>query len=162
MQILSNIYIKNCVIEKNLKNGLLLSSCLIYCEETFILNNINYAISIKKKDFQYCFKEGKKNSINGSIGGDWGEIDMNKDIHCGFSCMPKAQINYKKKEEIVKKVPSYLNQSEDGRSISESYELRKREPHKNIGINKKDSSPSKKINKDIKELEDDEEGCYIF
>ena len=160
LQNLSNIYIKNCVIEKNLKNGLLLNSCLVYCEESFILSNINYAISIKKKDFQHCFKEGKKNSINGSIGGDWGEIYLNKDMQCGFSCMPKSQINYKKKEEIVKKVPSYLNQSEDGRSISESYELRKREPYKNIGNNKKDTSPVKKFNRE--EFNDDEEGCYIF
>ena len=49
---LSNIHINKCILEKNMKNGIFLNFCLIYCEENFIINNLNYAISIKKKEYQ--------------------------------------------------------------------------------------------------------------
>ena len=106
------------IIEKNMKSGINISYGLIYCEETFIVNNIDYAINTKKKEYQYCFKEGKQCVINGILGGTWGEINMNKSTSCGFSCMPKKDFSFKLKEEISKKVPS-LNDSEDlGSSIS--------------------------------------------
>ena len=165
---LCNIFINKCIIEKNLKDGILLKSCLILCEETFIINNLNYAISIKRKEYQNCFKEGKKNLINGTMGGDWGEINLNKEVHCGFGCMPKSEINYKIKEEIIKNVPFYLNQSNDTKSVDEGLQKRKEQTFLDFNLSnnekvcvKRSSAPvdsSKNNNKDI----EDEGGCYIF
>ena len=114
---LANINLNKCVIEKNMKAGLSINSCLIYCEGTFIMNNIEYAISLKKKDFKHCFKEGNDNLICGSMGGDWGKIDSHGDAAC-FSCMGGSKIDIRKKEEIEKKVPSCLNQSEESNKSS--------------------------------------------
>ena len=163
---LCNILLNKCIIEKNMKNGILLNSCLIYCEETFIINNLNYAISIKRKEYQNCFKEGKKNIINGTMGGDWGEIDLNKEIHCGFGCMPKSEIDYKMKEEIIKNVPFYLNQSDDNRSIDEGLQKRKEQSFTDFNLNNIDKEvykriPSAPVNNNKKDIED-EGGCYIF
>ena len=161
----SNIRLNKCIIEKNLKCGLLLNSCLIYCEETFITNNINYAISIKKREFQNCFKEGKKNFIKGNLGGEWGEINLDKEVHCGFSCMPKVENNYKKKEEIIKMVPNYLNQYDESKSIDEGFQRRKEQPINDYNLNhsdrtymKRNSAQNNKYNKD----KEDEKGCYIY
>ena len=163
---LLNIYLNKCILEKNMKNGIFLNLCLIYCEETFIINNLNYAISIKKKEYQNCFKQGKKNLINGSIGGEWGEINLNKETHCGFGCMPKSELNYKKKEEIIKKVPNYLNQSEDNRSIDETSKRRKEFSLNDITSNNSErvymKRPSAPVNKNNNNNKDDEGGCVIF
>ena len=166
---LSNIHLNKCILEKNMKNGIFLNFCLIYCEETFIINNLNYAISIKKKEYQNCFKQGKKNLINGSIGGDWGEINLNKESNCGFGCMPKSELNYKKKEEIIRKVPNYLNQSEDIRSIDETSKRRKDfSLNEFSSINsdrvylKRPSAPGNKNKNNINNDKDDEGGCIIF
>ena len=167
---LSNIFLNKCIIEKNMKNGISLSSCLMFCEETFIINNLNYAISIKVKEYKNCFKEGKKNLINGTLGGEWGEINLNKEVHCGFGCLPKSEINYKKKEEIIKKVPFYLNQSSDNRSIDEGLQRRKEQSFNYFNLNevdkvymKRGSAPVNGIKeKDDKKDIEDEGGCYIF
>ena len=151
-----------------MKNGIFLNFCLIYCEETFIINNLNYAISIKIKEYQNCFKQGKNNLINGSIGGDWGEIDLNKETHCGFGCMPKSELNIKKKEEIISKVPKYLNQSEDIRSIDEISKRRKDFPLNEFSSINSDrvylKRPSAPVNKNNinNGKDDDEGGCIIF
>ena len=165
---LSNIHLNKCILEKNMKNGIFLNLCLIYCEETFIINNLNYAISIKKKEYQNCFKQGKKNLINGSIGGEWGEINLNKESHCGFGCMPKSELNYKQKEEIIRKVPNYLNQSEDNRSIDETNKRRKEFSLNDFSSNnservymKRPSAPVNKNNNNNNN-KDDERGCVIF
>ena len=106
------------ILEKNMKSGLNISYGLIFCEETFIINNIDYAINTKKKEYQYCFKEGKQCVINGILGGTWGEINMSKSTSCGFSCMPKKDLSFKLKDDIVKKVPSFNESEEYGKSIS--------------------------------------------
>ena len=151
-----------------MKNGIFLNLCLVYCEETFIINNLNYAISIKKKEYQNCFKQGKNNLINGSIGGDWGEINLNKESHCGFGCMPKLELNNKKKEEIIKKVPNYLNQSEDNRSIDETSKRRKDFSLNDFSSNNSErfymKRPSAPVNNNNNKInnKDDEGGCIIF
>ena len=134
-------------------------------EETFIINNLSYAISIKKEEYKNCFKQGKNNTINGSLGGDWGEINLDKDAQCGFSCMPKSERNYKKKEEIIKKVPSYFDQSEDIKSLDDGiqrrndFSLKKSE---NVYM-KRPSAPNNKINKDNSQNDnEDDGGCFIF
>ena len=118
----ANIILNKCLIQKNFKNGIMIDFGLIFCEESFIIDNIDNAIFIKKKEYQKCFKEGKKCEINGTIGGNWGEINLNKDVSCGFSCMPKKNndINSKLKEEIVKKAPN-LNDSDDNINDNISY-----------------------------------------
>ena len=108
---LSNISLFKCIIEKNMKAGILMNSSLIYCEESFIMNNNEYAISIKKKEHQFCFKGGKNNMINGSIGGNWGKIHLFSNVTC-FSCIDRPKFDNKKKEEITKKIPSFINQSD--------------------------------------------------
>ena len=169
---LSNVILNKCVIEKNLKNGIHLNSCLLYIEETFIVSNINYAISIKKKEHKNCFKQGKNNTISGSLGGDWGEINLDKEVHCGFSCMPKSERNYKKKEEIFKKVPSYSSQNEEIKSLDESIQRKKGDSYNDLGLNqneyvhiKRTSAPNKTINNDISYKDNDDDdggGCYVF
>ena len=168
---MSNLKLNKCILEKNMKHGIFLNSCLIYCEETFIINNLNYAISIEKREYQNCFKKGKNNLINGNIGGDWGEININKDLNCGFACMPNEEVNYKKKEEIIKKVPNYLNQSEDIRSIDETSKRRKEFPYNDFSSNNSDRLNMKPAatyfnnisnnNKKDKDKED-EGGCNVF
>ena len=121
---LSNISLFKCIIEKNMKAGILMNSSLIYCEESFIMNNNEYAISIKKKEHQFCFKDGKNNMINGSIGGNWGKIHLFSNVTC-FSCIDRPKFDNKKKEEITKKIPSFINQSDKsfdrGRKTNYSY-----------------------------------------
>ena len=46
--------INKSVIEKNMKSGINISYGLIFCEETFIVNNIDYAICTKKKEYNNC------------------------------------------------------------------------------------------------------------
>ena len=107
---LTDININNCVIEKNKKAGIELNSCFIFCEESFIINNLDYAISTKKKEYQHCLKSGKKNIITGPIGGPWGQIELGKD-GCGFFCMGSEKMDLRKKEDILNKVPNSLNES---------------------------------------------------
>ena len=167
---LSNVILNKCIIEKNLKNGIHLSSCLLYIEETFIINNLNYAISIKKKEHKNCFKQGKNNTISGSLGGDWGEINLDKEVHCGFACMPKSENNYKKKEEIFKKVPSYLDHDEI-KSQDDGIQRKTGDSCSDFILNnnqyicvKRPSAPNKIINNGIspKDNDDDGGGCDIF
>ena len=104
------------------------------------------------------------------MGGEWGEINLNKEVHCGFGCLPKSEINYKKKEEIIKKVPFYLNQNSDNRSIDEGLQRRKEQSFNYFNLNEVDkvymkraSAPVNGIKeKDDKKDIEDEGGCYIF
>ena len=123
----ANVILNKCIIEKNFKNGILLNFGLILCEESFIMNNMDYAIFTKKKEYRNCFKEGKKCEINGSLGGNWGEINLNKHASCGFSCMPNkgGNINLKLKEEIAKNVPSLNDTYTDDNISSVSYKENK-------------------------------------
>ena len=170
---LANIRLSRCVIEKNMKAGISINSCLIYCEETFIINNIDYAISTKKKEFQHCFKEGKKNFINGELGGDWGQISLVNGSSCGFSCMGGGvKIDNRKKEEIVKQAPSFMDQSDDY-YIQEDYSGKKYNSFNKNKDNNNISNQTDIINKTIvqnndnkfnnKEAQNDEDkGCIIF
>ncbi len=101
-QLLANLIILECVIEKNLKSGISINNSLIYCENSFIIDNMDYAINVNKKEFQFCFKESKiknkKNTINGNIGGEWGEIEIKDKISCTVGCgsTKNSQKNRKK------------------------------------------------------------------
>ena len=121
----ANVILNKCIIEKNLKNGILLNYGLILCEESFIMNNMDYAIFTKKKEYRNCFKEGKQCEINGTLGGNWGEINLDKGTSCGFSCMPNkgGNINNKLKDEIIKKVPT-LNDTDDNISTVSYNEIK--------------------------------------
>ena len=170
---LADITITNCVIENNKKTGIVLNSCLIYCDGSFIINNLDYAISIKKKEYQYCFKSGKKNVINGSIGGSWGQIDMGKE-GCGFFCMGKDKLDLSKKEDILNKVPKSLDESsfEDYGGKHYSYDLNKGNKNQlnksrpgnksdNLGRSLAQSEKNKNVIKNIKNNQDDKD-CCIF
>ena len=170
---LADITITNCVIENNKKTGIVLNSCLIYCDGSFIINNLDYAISIKKKEYQYCFKSGKKNVINGSIGGAWGQIDMGKE-GCGFFCMGKDKLDLSKKEDILNKVPKSLDESsfEDYGGKHYSYDLNKGNKNQlnksrpgnksdNLGRSLAQSEKNKNVIKNIKNNQDDKD-CCIF
>jgi hypothetical protein len=110
MSDLTDVNINNCVVEKNNKAGIRINTCFVFCDESFIINNLEYAISIKKKEFQHCFKSGKKNVINGSIGGEWGQFEIGKEGGC-FFCMGSEKFDFKKKEDIINKVPNFINES---------------------------------------------------
>ena len=170
---LADITITNCVIENNKKTGIVLNSCLIYCDGSFIINNLDYAISIKKKEYQHCFKSGKKNVINGSIGGSWGQIDMGKE-GCGFFCMGKDKLDLSKKEDILNKVPKSLDESsfEDYGGKHYSYDLNKGNKNQlnksrpgnksdNLGRSLAQSEKNKNVIKNIKNNQDDKD-CCIF
>ena len=170
---LADITITNCVIENNKKTGIVLNSCLIYCDGSFIINNLDYAISIKKKEYQHCFKSGKKNVINGSIGGAWGQIDMGKE-GCGFFCMGKDKLDLSKKEDILNKVPKSLDESsfEDYGGKHYSYDLNKGNKNQlnksrpgnksdNLGRSLAQSEKNKNVIKNIKNNQDDKD-CCIF
>ena len=168
---LANIRLNKCVIEKNMKSGISINYCLVYCEETFIINNIEYAILTKKKEFKNCFKDGKKNVIDGQLGGEWGQIDLNEGDLCGFSCFGGIKYDNKKKEEIIKKVPSFFEINEDksleedhsGKRVNYSYNNNIynnniNNQNQNIKINK--SSTLINNNKVKKEEEDND--CFIY
>ena len=171
---LADMIITNSVIENNMKTGIVLSSCLIYCDGSFITNNLDYAISIKKKEYQYCFKSGKKNVISGAIGGVWGQIEMGKE-GCGFFCLGSEKMDLRKKEDILNKVPKSLDESsfeEDYGGKHYSYDLnkgKKNQLDKSRPGNKSDnldkslaqSEKNKSIIKNIKNNQDDKD-CCIF
>ena len=164
---LSNIRLNKCVLEKNMKSGISINFGFIYCEETFIINNLDYAILTKKKEHQYCFKDGKNNVINGGLGGDWGQIELNDETSCKFSCVGGTKFDNRKKEEIVKKVPSYLEKSEE-KSIGDDYSLKKISYTFNKNINNNNiSNQNDKINKSTEQVDktnqnEQEKGCDIF
>ena len=170
---IANITLSKCVIERNMKAGILINCCLIYCEETFILNNAEYAISIKKKEYKNCFKDGKNNVVHGSFGGDWGKVDMYEQASC-FSCMPIQNFDSKKKEEIVKRVPSIFNQTEESFIISF---IRSRINYSYTNINSKgnNSNINNKMNKSSlpvntnnsnyinnNEEKEEDNGCFVY
>ena len=163
---LSNISLNKCIIEKNLKAGILIDTCFIFCEETFIMNNVEYAISIRKKEFQYCFKDGKNNTIYGSMGGNWGRVDSSGEAIC-FSCMGGQKLDMKKKEEILKKVPSFINQSEEsmenymGKKINFSHNNNNNTNLSNR-MNKSYAENEKKNNINKKPNKEEDDGCFIF
>jgi len=68
------------------------------------MNNMDYAIFTKKKEYRNCFKEGKQCEINGTLGGNWGEINLDKSTSCGFSCMPNKGENLNFKLKIVENI----------------------------------------------------------
>ena len=85
--------------------------------------------------------------------------------------MPKSERNYKKKEEIFKKVPSYSGQNEEIKSLDESIQRKKGDSYSDLSLNqneyvhiKRPSAPNKTINNDIsnKDSDDDGGGCYVF
>lgn len=164
---LADIRINNCVIEKNMKNGLKLNFCFIFCEESFIINNLDYAIYTKKNEFQYCFKNGKKNVISGGIGGDWGKIDV-REGGCGFFCMGAEKYDLSKKKDIEQKVPKLLNESSyeenfGGKNYSYDifYNKDKLEKNENIDKSLAKSEKNKNIYKNIKNKQESKD-CSIF
>ena len=164
---LSNISLNKCIIEKNLKAGILIDTCFIFCEETFIMNNVEYAISIRKKEFQYCFKDGKNNTIYGSMGGNWGRVDSSGEAIC-FSCMGGQKLDMKKKEEILKKVPSFINQSEEsmenyiGKKINFSHNNNNNNTNLSNRMNKSYAENEKKNSINKKPNKEEDDGCFIF
>ena len=107
-QLLANLIILECVIEKNLKSGISINNSLIYCENSFIVDNMDYAINVNKKEFQFCFKESKiknkKNTISGNIGGEWGEIEIKDKINCSVGCGSTKNSQKKRKKLIENQV----------------------------------------------------------
>ena len=161
---IADININKCVIERNMKTGIMLNSCFVLCDECFIINNLEYAISIKKKEFQHCFKSGKKNVISGAIGGDWGQLDTGKEGGC-FSCLSSEKIDFKKKEDILNKVPKSLNDSnleEDfGEKKNYSNGIYKGNKDDKIDKNGDGKNEDKNTNKNIKNNKESKD-CYIF
>lgn len=122
---LVNVKISKCIIEKNMRSGLSLNTCLVYCEDSFIKDNISYAIYTSKREYQYCFKENKsgnkKNNINGSLGGDWGEIIISSRGQCGgLGCMANPKSEQIRKSDIEKKLPSFPS-FDDGNNNFDNY-----------------------------------------
>ena len=172
---LIDININKCVIEKNRKAGIMLSSCFVYCDESFIVNNLDYAISIKKPEYQHCFKGGKNNVINGSIGGNWGQVDMEKE-GCCFFCMGTEKLDFSKKEDILSKVPKSLNESDLEEDFGEkhySYDLNKYKNNSksdrnregkscdNIDRSLTQSEKNENVIKNIKNKKENKD-CFIF
>lgn len=171
---LVDVNINNCVIEKNKKTGISLNSCFVYCEESFIINNLDYAISIKKKEYQHCFKSGKKNVISGAIGGEWGQIELGNE-GCCFFCMGSEKMDLRKKEDILNKIPTYLNDSsfeEDVKEKCHSYDLNKNKNNNQLEKKGEDdlsgdfdkSLAQSEKNKNVKSIKKnhDNKECFIF
>ena len=153
-----------------MKNGIQLNYCLLYCEESFIMNNLDYAICTKNKESQYCFKNGKKNVISGGIGGNWGKVDLGKD-GCGFFCMGNEKYDMRKKEDIENKVSKLLNESNYEENIGEknySYDICKYKYRdkleKDEDINKSIAQSEKNKNTTYKNIKNNPENkdCCIF
>jgi hypothetical protein len=120
----ANLILTKCVIEKNMKSGIYFNNCLIYCENTFIVDNLDYAIFTDKKEFQNCFKESKKsnkkNVIKGNFGGSWGNISFDsKNICNNVSCFSCGNSKIKK-INIEKKVGIYENKKKEKNDNSSS------------------------------------------
>ena len=161
---IADINIHKCVIERNMKTGIMLNSCFVLCDECFIINNLEYAISIKKKEFQHCFKSGKNNVINGTIGGDWGQIGVGKEGGC-FFCLGSEKLDFKKKEDIISKVPKSLNDSNLDEDLGEEKNyyngINKGNNDDKIDKNGDGKNEDKNTNKNIKNNKESKD-CYIF
>ena len=107
-QLLANLIIIQCVIEKNLKSGISINNSLVYCEDSFIIDNMDYAINVNKKEFQFCFKESKiknkKNTIIGNVGGEWGEAEIKDKIGCTITCGTSKNTQRNRKKQIENQV----------------------------------------------------------
>jgi hypothetical protein len=105
--------------------------------------------------------KGKKNQITGTLGGEWGEINLNSQVGCNVSCHGSSNMHKDKKAKIENDIPSNnmvntLNdidiQMKDGGSIKE------RDSEDNI----RKSSGINYRNKDRKKGNKKEENCDVF
>ena len=149
----ANIILSRCIIEKNLKSGISMCNCFMFCEDSYIMDNISYAIYLPKKEFQFCFRESKtknkKNTINGSIGGEWGEINLNSKTPCSISCTSEETKRNKKtqlEKEIDKMNPNNVNSLND-------ININIREPKGDFSDSDEDSHKNNKSDKD--------DGCRV-
>lgn len=120
---MANLFLSRCIIEKNLQSGISMNNCFIYCEDSFIIDNIGYAIYTSKKEFQACFKESKyknsKNTISGTLGGEWGEININSKTSCSYSCTSSSNNKKITKADIEQEVKGkgYKDNEEDENEV---------------------------------------------
>ena len=162
---LANLILTQCIIESNVKSGISLNNCFVFCEECYIVNNMGFAVYTTKREFASCFKEskvkGKKNQITGTLGGEWGEINLNSQVGCNVSCHGSSNMHKDKKAKIENDIPNNnmvntLNdidiQMKDGGSIKE------RDSEDNI----RKSSGINYRNKDRKKGNKKEENCDVF
>ena len=156
----ANLILSKCIIEKNLKSGISMCNCFIFSEESYIVDNISYAIYTPRKEFQYCFKESKdkKNIINGNLGGEWGEINANSKTPCNISCTSEASKKNKKlqiENEVDKVNPNKMN------SMNEiSIVIRDAQKDKNSSDSDEDENDNHK-KRHKKNKGDKDEGCLF-
>ena len=101
----ANMIINKCIIEKNIKSGISMANSFIYCSDSFINDNLEYAIHISNKDYRYAFRESNikehKNIIHGNLGGDWGEINLEEKTFCQSGCFGGNKNQKNKKDSII-------------------------------------------------------------
>ena len=107
---LANLMLVQCIIESNVKSGISLNNSFVFCEECYIANNMGFAVYTAKREFASCFREskvkGKKNQITGTLGGEWGEINLNSQVTCNVSCKGSSGTHKDKKAKIESDIPN--------------------------------------------------------
>lgn len=82
-----NVVIRDCEVCNNMKNGLKLVRLNTLLENTSVKGNLDFAINIPNQDYKKNLKiSNKKNSIEGTIGGDWGEFVLSQGFECNMCC----------------------------------------------------------------------------
>lgn len=78
------IALSNSNIENNSKSGIHLSNCILNTEGNVIAENVKYSIYILKEELKefYLVTKNKKNSIEGNIGGEWGNLHSDSFCNC--------------------------------------------------------------------------------
>ena len=161
---LANLMLVQCIVESNVKSGISLNNCFVFCEECYIVNNMGFAVYTTKREFANCFKEskvkGKKNQITGTLGGEWGEINLNSQVGCNVSCKGSSNVHKNKKAKIESDIPNnnMVNTLNDiDVEIKDALSLKERD---SCDIIRKSNINYR--NKDNKKDNKKEENCDVF
>jgi hypothetical protein len=99
-----------------MKSGVSISYAFLFLDNTYISDNLDYAIYTSKEEHRHCFKIGKakvnKSLIHGNVGGPWGEISFNKKTLCSGCTTTSTKI--KKKDNKTSTGNTAIKETKEG------------------------------------------------
>lgn len=81
----TTLYLQNSNINANMKSGMAVNGGFVFLDNSYVTDNLDYAIYTSKEEYRNCFRvcrPNNKNYINGNIGGPWGEVSYNTRTLC--------------------------------------------------------------------------------
>lgn len=88
----SKVILHSTNFDSNLRSGIYMNNILIYLMNSYITENILHAIEIPEMFQKEYFKTSKaiSDSLIGTVGGDWGEINYKSKFNCYCVCFKKS------------------------------------------------------------------------